>query len=53
MKQFEFKIQIEMQWNSSEAEALRKLKSWLEHEGHTTPSFGFALIKVTYTEKHK
>ncbi len=46
MKVFEFKVTMEMQWNSTKSEALAKLKSWLEHEGHTAPSFGFEYKEV-------
>jgi hypothetical protein len=51
MRNFEFNVKIQMQWSATKAEAFRKFKAWLEHEGHTTPSFGFDLIETTHQKE--
>lgn len=48
MKNHQFKIKIEMQWNSKKKEAYEKLKEWLEHHGHTSSSFGFEFKELSY-----
>lgn len=47
MKQFEFKIKMQMEWNCKKTEAYNKLKDWLEHNAHTTSSFGFELKELS------
>jgi len=46
-KQHEFKVKIEMDWNATKREAYTKLKNWLEHNAHTSSSFGFELKEIS------
>lgn len=48
MKTFEFKVKMEMQFNCKKNEAYDKLKSWLEHNGHTATGHGFEFKEVDY-----
>lgn len=44
----EFKVKIEMQFKCTKREAYDKLKSWLEHYGHTSSGHGFEFKEVSY-----
>jgi len=48
MKQQEFKIKIEPQFNMTKRQAYQKLKDWLEHTGHTSVGHGFEFIELSY-----
>lgn len=48
MKDREFKVKIEMHFACTRREAFNKLKSWLEHYGHTSTGHGFDFKEVTY-----
>lgn len=45
-KTFEFKVKIEMHTSTTRREAYAKLKSWLEHNGHTSAGHGFAFQEL-------
>lgn len=43
----EYKVTIEMQWNTTKRAAYDKLKSWLEHYGHTSTGHGFEFKELS------
>lgn len=47
MKNHEFKIKIEAQFNMTKAKAFEKLKNWLEHNAHTSSGHGFEFVELS------
>jgi hypothetical protein len=50
MTQHEFVVKIEPQFAMSKAELYKKVKAWLEHNGHTAAGHGFEFVEIRHKE---
>lgn len=48
MRTIDFKVKAEADFAMTKRELYKKLKDWLEHNSHTTSSFGFTLKELDF-----
>lgn len=52
MKKAEFKIEVEADFSMTKTQIYAKVKHWLEHNAHTSSSFGFTLKEINHINEN-